>query len=184
MKEKHMPVREEDVSAYSIYPKVFSDYVKRYKKYGDLSVLDTPTFFFGMKAGEEIHVTIEEGKMLIIRMDSMTRPDSNGDRTVQFELNGMPREIVVNDKNVASSSVKARKANEDEIGEVGATLSGSVVKVLVDKGTAVKKGDPIVVTEAMKMETTITAPKDGIVSEIQVHGGSRIESGDLLLVIE
>lgn len=184
MKEKHMPVREEDVSAYSIYPKVFSDYVKRYKKYGDLSVLDTPTFFFGMKAGEEIHVTIEEGKMLIIRMDSMTRPDSNGNRTVQFELNGMPREIVVNDKNVASSSVKARKANEDEIGEVGATLSGSVVKVLVDKGTAVKKGDPIVVTEAMKMETTITAPKDGIVSEIQVHGGSRIESGDLLLVIE
>ena len=85
MKEKHMPVREEDVSAYSIYPKVFSDYVKRYKKYGDLSVLDTPTFFFGMKAGEEIHVTIEEGKMLIIRMDSMTRPDSNG--TALFSLN-------------------------------------------------------------------------------------------------
>lgn len=184
MKGKHMPTREEDVSAFSIYPKVYSDYIKRYKEYGDLSVLDTPTFFFGMKQGEEIRVNIEEGKMLIIRMDSMTRPDANGNRTIQFELNGMPREIIVNDKNIETTSVKARKANEDAVGEVGATLSGSVVKVLVDKGAAVKKGDPIIVTEAMKMETTITAPKDGIVSEIEVKAGTRIESGDLLMIIE
>ena len=44
--------------------------------------------------------------------------------------------------------------------------------------------DPVIVTEAMKMETTITAPMDGIVSEIHVKAGQRIESGDLLMLIE
>ena len=69
-------------------------------------------------------------------------------------------------------------------GEIGATLSGSVVKILVKKGQSVTKGEPLIVTEAMKMETTITAPIGGIVEEILVREGSRIESGDCLLHIE
>ena len=184
MKEKHIPTREEDVSSYCIYPKVFSDYMERYHKYGDLSILDTPTYFFGMKPGEEIRVNIDEGKMLLVKLDNITKPDGEGNREIQFELNGMPREIKIHDKHVAESAVSARKADKDIAGEVGATLSGSVVKLLVDKGASVKKGEPVIVTEAMKMETTITAPVDGIVSEIHVKAGQRIESGDLLMVIE
>lgn len=184
MEEKQFPVTEQSVSAYLIYPKVYSDYQARYKLYGDLSVLDTPTFFFGMKPGEEIRVNLEPGKMLLIKMEDITKPDLNGDRLIRFELNGMPREIKVHDKHVATASIEVRKADKDIVGEVGATLSGSVVKVLVEKGQHVKKGDPILVTEAMKMETTITAPRDGIVSEIVVKAGTRISSGDLLLVIE
>ena len=49
---------------------------------------------------------------------------------------------------------------------------------------SVAKGEPLIVTEAMKMETTITAPIDGIVEEILVREGSRIESGDCLLRVE
>ena len=79
------------------------------------------------------------------------------------------------------SRKKADKANQ---GEIGATLSGSVVKVLVEKGQAVTKGTPLVVTEAMKMETTIAAPISGIVAQIHVTAGNRIESGDCLLEIE
>ncbi len=96
----------------------------------------------------------------------------------------MPREIKIHDAHVAESANTSRKADKDVAGEVGATLSGSVVKLLVEKGSSVKKGDPVIVTEAMKMETTITAPMDGIVSEIHVKAGQRIESGDLLMVIE
>lgn len=184
MEEKGFPTTEQAISSYLIYPKVYSDYQTRHKMYGDLSVLDTPTFFFGMKPGEEIRVNIEPGKMILIRMEDMTKPDANGDRLVRFELNGMPREIKVHDKHVATQNVEVRKADKDVVGEVGATLSGSVVKVLVEKGAHVKKGDPILVTEAMKMETTITAPKDGIVSEIVAKAGARISQGDLLLVIE
>ena len=184
MREKHLSTREEDVSSYCIYPKVFTDYMNRYHAFSDLSVLDTPTYFFGMKPGEEIRVILEEGKMLLIRLDSITKPDGDGNRLVQFELNGMPREIKVHDKHVAESAVTGRKADKDIPGEVGATLSGSVVKVLAEKGTRVSKGDPVIVTESMKMETTITAPASGIVSEIHVKAGQRIESGDLLMIIE
>lgn len=184
MREKRLSTREEDVSSYCIYPKVFTDYMNRYHAYSDLSVLDTPTYFFGMKPGEEIRVLLEEGKMLLIRLDSITRPDGDGNRLVQFELNGMPREIKVHDKHVAESAVSGRKADKDIPGEVGATLSGSVVKMLVEKGARVTKGDPVIVTESMKMETTITAPASGIVSEIHVKAGQRIESGDLLMIIE
>ena len=184
MKEKHLPTREEDVSSYCIYPKVFSDYVDRYHKYGDLSILDTPTYFFGMKPGEEIRVNVEPGKMLLVRLDNITKPDGDGNREIQFELNGMPRELKIHDKHVAESATTSRKADKDVPGEVGATLSGSVVKLLADKGASVKKGQPVIVTEAMKMETTITAPIDGIISEIHVKAGQRIESGDLLMVIE
>ena len=175
---------DEDINAYCQYPKVFKDFNETVKKYGDVSVLDTPTFFFGMKPGEEIRVNIEEGKMLLIRLDGITKPDGEGNRRIQFELNGMPREIKIHDRHVAESAVTARKADKDIPGEVGATLSGSVVKVLAEKSGRVKKGEPVIVTEAMKMETTITSPVDGIVSEIHVKAGSRIESGDLLMVIE
>ncbi len=184
MKTKHIPTSEENVSSYCIYPKVFSDYMERYHKYGDLSILDTPSYFFGMRPGEEIRINIDEGKMLLIKLDNITKPDGEGNRIIQFELNGMPREIKVHDKHVVESAVTARKADADVLGEVGATLSGSVVKLLVEKGSSVKKGEPVIVTEAMKMETTITAPIDGIVSEIHVKAGQRIESGDLLIVIE
>jgi len=184
MDRKEIPINENNISSYCIYPQVFENYIKRYKKFGDLSVLDTPTFFFGMKPGEEIRVMIEEGKMLLIRLENITRADENGDRIVQFELNGMPREIRVHDNHVEDSSIEIKKANPDIPGEIGATLSGKVVKLLVGKGDKVTKGDPIIVTEAMKMETTITAPIDGTVVEIHALAGNPIESGDLLLVIE
>lgn len=184
MKAKHMPVVPEAITSYAIYPKVFEDYISRYKKYGDLSVLDTLTFFFGMKPGEEIYVTIEPGKMLLIRLDSITEPDEQGKRTIQFELNGMPREIIIADKHITNKIDTVKKADPGKIGEVGATLSGSVVKILVAKGQQIKKGEPILVTEAMKMETTMTSPIDGTVTSIETKAGKRIESGDLLLVIE
>lgn len=184
MKAKHMPVVPEAITSYAIYPKVFEDYISRYKKYGDLSVLDTLTFFFGMKPGEEIYVTIEPGKMLLIHLDSITEPDEQGKRTIQFELNGMPREIIIADKHITNKIDTVKKADPGKIGEVGATLSGSVVKILVAKGQQIKKGEPILVTEAMKMETTMTSPIDGTVTSIETKAGKRIESGDLLIVIE
>jgi len=175
---------DEDISAYCLYPKVYQDYNKFKKDFGNVSVLDTPTFFFGMKRGEEIQVTIEKGKTLIIKMNGLSEPDEDGNRIVLFEFNGQPRGIKVHDKHAKTTGVVRRKADESNPGEIGATLSGSVVKILVKNGQSVAKGEPLIVTEAMKMETTITAPIDGIVEEILVREGSRIESGDCLLRVE
>lgn len=174
---------DEDINAYCQYPKVFKDFNETVKKYGDVSVLDTPTFFFGMKKNEEVHVEIEEGKDLIITLINISDPDDSGVRTITFMFNGAEREIQVQDKSVDMKNVTRRKADPDKVGDIGATLSGSVVKVLVTKGQKVKKGEPLVVTEAMKMETTITSPIDGTVGEIYAAKGQAIISGDCLLEV-
>lgn len=98
-------------------------------------------------------------------------------------FNGAEREIRIQDKSVDMKTVSRRKADPDKAGDIGATLSGSVVNVLVSKGQKVKKGEPLVVTEAMKMETTITSPIDGTVGEIYAVKGQAIISGDCLLEV-
>ena len=137
-----------------------------------------------MKIGEEIKVEIEQGKMLVIKLVHIGEANADGIRTVSFEFNGLPREIDIKDRNVKATNISRKKADKANQGEIGATLSGSVVKVQVEKGQAVTKGTPLVVTEAMKMETTIAAPISGIVAQIHVTAGNRIESGDCLLEIE
>ena len=182
--EMNAPTTDEAVSSYCLYPDVFRQWVTRCEEYGDVSVLDTPTFFFGMKIGEEVDVEIEKGKVVIIKLIHISEPNENGKRVVSFEFNGMPRELEILDKNVKTENVARKKADKSNPGEVGATLSGSVVKLLVEKGQSVTKGTPLLVTEAMKMETTIAAPVSGIIGQIHVQAGSRIESGDCLLEID
>ena len=184
LKDMGAPTTPEAISSSCLYPKVFSDWVTFTDEFGDVSVLDTPTFFFGLTPGEETRVEIETGKMLIIKLVHIGEANEKGMRTVSFEFNGLPREIEIKDKNIKSTGITRKKADKTNIGEIGATLSGSVVKVLVEKGQRVAKGDPLVVTEAMKMETTISAPIAGIVSQIHVSAGSRIESGDCLAEID
>ena len=72
----------------------------------------------------------------------------------------------------------------DEAKVCRSPVSGIVVRLVAQRGQSLQVGDPLMVLEAMKMETNITAPKDGIVSEIVAKAGARISSGDLLLVIE
>ncbi|MDD7380554.1 MAG: pyruvate carboxylase [Succiniclasticum sp.] len=184
LKEMNAPVTDEAVSSYCLYPDVFRKWVARCEEYGDVSVLDTPTFFFGMVPGEEIYVELEKGKVVIIKLTHIGEADENGNRTVSFEFNGMPRELEIFDKNAKTTNVARKKADKSNPGHVGATLSGSVVKLLVETGQSVTKGMPLIVTEAMKMETTIAAPISGIVTAIHVQEAGRIESGDCLLEIE
>ena len=122
--------------------------------------------------------------MLVIKLVHIGEANADGIRTVSFEFNGLPREIDIKDRNVKATNISRKKADKANQGEIGATLSGSVVKVLVEKGQAVTKGTQLVVTEAMKMETTIAAPISGIISAIHVATGNRIDSGDCLVEIE
>lgn len=173
-----------DIISYCLYPKVFTDWVKIHEQYNNISALDAPTFFFGLSIGEKIRINTAPGKIHIVKLINIGPADDDGMRSVNFELNGMPREIIVKDKAVKITNLKRKKADKDIIGEIGATLSGTVVKILVTVGQAVEKGTPLAVTEAMKMETTIQAPKKGVIAQIHVKAGSRIDSGDCLLEIE
>ncbi|MED3887841.1 pyruvate carboxylase [Priestia aryabhattai] len=170
-----------EVIAYALYPKVFIDYQEKFKRYGDLSVLDTPTFLYGMRLGQEIEIEIEKGKILIVKLVSIGQAQSDGTRTVYFELNGQPREVIIKDDSV-KPTVKAKvAADPTNPTHMGATMPGTVIKVLVQKGDKVSKGEHLVITEAMKMETTIQAPFSGVVKDIYVSNGESIQPGNLLM---
>ncbi len=172
-----------DLLAYALYPKVFVDFVKTRDRFGDVSNLDTPTFLFGMRLGEEIEVEIEKGKTLIVKFISMGEPLADGTRVVYFELNGQSRQVIIKDENIKSSVVTKIKADPKNANHIGATMPGTVIKVVVEKGDQVKQGDHLIITEAMKMETTVQAPFSGTVQNIYVKDGEAISTGDLLIEI-
>ena len=176
--------KDEQVLSYLMYPQVFLDYCKAYDQFGEVKLLDTPTFFYGMRLGEKINVEIEKGKVLIIRLDEIGEADEEGNRILFFNLNGQRREIVVNDKSIQSTIVHRKRAEPTDKNQYGATMSGSVLQVLVNKGDHVKKGDILMITEAMKMETEIAARFDGVVNHLYVHPGETIQSGDLLIELK
>ncbi|MRX71688.1 pyruvate carboxylase [Bacillus lacus] len=178
------PVTDHEAIAYALYPKVLKDYLATCDMFGDVSVLDTPTFLYGMNLGEEIEVEIEQGKTLIVKLVSVGEPQPDGTRVVYFDLNGQPREVLIKDESIKSSvaaKTKAEKGNEEHI---GATMPGTVIKVLIEKGAKVKQGDHLIINEAMKMETTVQAPFDGTIQNIHVGNGEAISTGDLLIEIK
>ncbi len=175
---------DDDVLSYLMYPEVFLSYAKMAATYGDLSVLPTPAFFYGMKPGDEISVDLEPGKTLFIRLISVGPVDPEGKRVVAFELNGMARQITVTDKSV-QPKVKARvKADPHDPLQVGAPIPGVITALPVRPGLPVKKGDKLLSLEAMKMQTTVYAPADGRVAEVAVQVGDTVEAKDLLVRLE
>ena len=177
-------VTDFEVLAYALYPKVFLEYNMTLQQFDDVSVLDTPTFFYGMRLGEEIEVEIETGKTLIVKLISVGQPQADGNRIVYFELNGQPREVLIKDES-AKATVQAKvKGDPKNPNHISATMPGTVVKLVVEKGEKVEKGDHLVITEAMKMETTVQAPFSGVVKDIYVQNGEAIQTGDLLIELE
>ncbi len=173
-----------DALSYALYPKVFEEFAKMQNEFGDISVISTPEFLFGMRLGQEIEVEIEKGKTLIVKLVSIGEPQFDGTRVIYFELNGQPREVVIQDMSVESNVVRKQKADPGNETHIAATMPGTVLQVAVSKGAKVKRGGHLLITEAMKMETTIQAPFDGIVKEIHVMKGDSISTGDLLVELE
>ncbi|MFC4766316.1 pyruvate carboxylase [Effusibacillus consociatus] len=177
-------VNDYDIMSYIMYPKVFLDKEKISGEYGDISVLETPTFFYGLRLGEEIAVDIEQGKTLIVKLISVGALTPDGNRTIYFELNGQPREVTVRDLSAEVAVESRRKADSADPEQIGTSMPGKVLKVMVEPGDKVKKGEYLLVTEAMKMETTVQAPFDAVVKEIFIKSGDSIETGDLLILLE
>jgi len=164
-----------------MYPKVFEEYLATNREFGDVSVIDTPEYLYGLRLGEEIEIQIEKGKTLIVKLVSISKPKSDGTRVMYYELNGQPREVVVDDVNVESEVVRRLVADPANSKHIAATMPGTVLKVAIDEGARVKRGEHLLITEAMKMETTIQAPFDGVVQKIYVSAGDSIATGDLLI---
>ncbi|MFO3703295.1 pyruvate carboxylase [Staphylococcus felis] len=174
-------VTEQDLISYALYPKVYEQYVKTYQQFGRISILDTPTCFFGMRDNETIEIEIDKGKILIVTLKTITKPDENGFRTVFFDMNGQARRIQVKDENIKAENVLKPKADKSNTNHIGAQMPGTVIEVKVKDGDQVEVGQSLLITEAMKMETTIQAPFKGTVKKVYVTANDSIATQDLLI---
>jgi pyruvate carboxylase len=173
-----------EVLSHLMYPQVFKEYAAHRKSYGDTSILPTPVFFYGMAEAEEIDVDIEPGKTLFIKFLTTGSPLPDGTRSVFFELNGQPRDVTVDDRSIESTVSKSVQADPDDPTHFAASMPGMVVSVAVKPGAKVKKGQKLLVIEAMKMQTTVNADQDGAIGQLLVAPGTQVNTGDLLLTIE
>ncbi|MCI5084198.1 MAG: pyruvate carboxylase [Saprospiraceae bacterium] len=168
-----------DFLSYKLYPKVYEEYKANREKYGIVRVLPTTAFFFGLKPNEEIIVSLDPGKNILIKYLNMTEADEFGRRLVFFHLNGQMRSIPVQDRSIKSEKAVHRKASGDL--EIGAPLQGSVSKILVSEGQEVDVNTPLFIIEAMKMESTITATVAGTVKRIHLTEKTLVEQDDLVI---
>jgi pyruvate carboxylase len=173
-----------DLMSYLMYPDVFLKYSKARASYGEVEVLPTLEFFFGLEKDREIAIEIEAGKTLIVKLLTISDPHPDGSRIVFFELNGQPREVKIRDKALQAAVPSRPKADPGKSGHVGAPIPGAISSVAVELNAKVAKGDRLLVMEAMKMQSTIYAPVEGKVTQLLAAAGQNVEAKDLLLVIE
>ncbi|MFO0867878.1 MAG: pyruvate carboxylase [Pirellulales bacterium] len=180
----HREPTRRDVLSYVLYPKVFREFVAHQQRYSDTSDLPTPVFFYGQVPGEEIAIDIEPGKTLIVKFMNVGEPHPDGQRSVFFELNGQPRDVTVVDRSLEPATKASPKADPADPRQIGAAMPGMVVTVTVQVGDQVAKGQKLLSLEAMKMEATIYAERDGKVAQLYVKPGTPVQTGDLLVALE
>ena len=172
---------DRDVVAYLLYPEVYTKFAEHVARFSDLSVLPTPLFFYGLQKGDEVSVEIEPGKTLIIKFFTVGDPQAEGKRSVFFELNGQPREVLVVDRTLGAIAAARIKAEAGNAKHVAAPMPGAIVAIMVKTGEEVAAGQKLAMLEAMKMQSTIYAEAGGTVAEVLVKPGTQVDGGDLLI---
>jgi pyruvate carboxylase len=172
-------VDDRQLASALMYPKVVADFHQHQQMHGDISVLPTPTFFYGMKPGDEVALEIEAGKTLLVSLQTIH--EEEGVAKVQFEMNGQSRMTSVT-KTGAAKAGQRESAEPGNPLQVGAPMPGAIVTVAVAAGQRVTAGATLLSLEAMKMETHMTAERDGVIDRVLVKPGDRVQAKDLLVV--
>lgn len=150
--------------------------------FGDVAVLDTADYLYGLEPGVEHVVEIDKGVRLYLGLEAISAPDDKGMRTVMTTLNGQLRPVFVRDSSIDVKTVSAEKADTAKPGHVAAPFSGAVT-LQVEVGENVEAGQTVASIEAMKMEAAIAAPVAGRVERLTFEGTQQVEAGDLLVVV-
>ncbi|MFM9878698.1 MAG: biotin/lipoyl-containing protein, partial [Rhodoglobus sp.] len=153
------------------------------EQYGDLSVLDTVDYLYGLQQGTEHIAHIGKGVSLFVGLEAIGEADDKGMRTVMATLNGQLRPVFVRDLSITVDSKSAEKADTTKPGHVAAPFSG-VVTLQVAEGDTIEAGQSVASIEAMKMEAAITASTGGTVARLAIPATQQVDAGDLLVVIE
>jgi pyruvate carboxylase len=165
-----------------LFPGPTKDFETAQATYGDVSVLPTLDYLYGLRRGEEHEIDLAEGVKLLVGLEAISEPDERGFRTVLATLNGQLRPVAVRDRSVSADVADTEKADPGDPGQVAAPFQGAVT-VTVAEGDSIEAGATVATIEAMKMEAAITAPKAGTVQRLAIQGTRPVEGGDLILVL-
>ncbi|GAA3808625.1 pyruvate carboxylase [Nocardioides panacisoli] len=165
-----------------LFPGPTKDFEAAQARYGDVAVLPTLDYLYGLRRGEEHEIDLAEGVKLLVGLEAISEPDERGFRTVLATLNGQLRPVAVRDRSVSADVADTEKADPDDPGQVAAPFQGAVT-VTVEEGDTVEAGATVATIEAMKMEAAITAPRAGTVQRLAIQGTRPVEGGDLILVL-
>ncbi|MEE4462758.1 sodium-extruding oxaloacetate decarboxylase subunit alpha [Azotobacter chroococcum] len=178
---------EEDVLTYAMFPDIGRKFLEE-RKAGTLvpePLLPIPTAGAGPASeGVPTEFLIDvHGETYRVDITGVGLK-GEGKRHFYLSIDGMPEEVVFEPLNefVAGGSGKRKQAGAP--GDVSTSMPGNIVDVLVKEGDKVKAGQPILITEAMKMETEVQAPIGGTVKAIHIAKGDRVNPGELLVEIE
>jgi pyruvate carboxylase len=166
-----------------LFPGPTREFDAHRESYGDVSVLPTMEFLYGLRSGAEHAVDLEPGVRLLLGVEAVGEPDERGLRTVMCTINGQLRPMTVRDRSVDAQVRAAEKADRGQPGHVGAPFAG-VVTLTIAEGETVEAGQTVATIEAMKMEATITAPVPGVVQRLAIAPIQQVEGGDLLVVLQ
>lgn len=175
----------DEVLSYALYPKVFEAYLDDLIAHGDLSRMGSDVFFHGMYEGETCEVEVASGKKLIIKLMEIGKVNREGLVKLTYEVNGNRRDIHIKDKGSKIDSVieASIMADPDDRYEVGSSIPGKVIKLLVKPGDYVKENQIVAVVEAMKMETSVVVLAEGVVESIAVKVGQFVKTGELIMKV-
>jgi pyruvate carboxylase len=166
-----------------LFPGPAKEFATVRETYGDVSVLDTRDYLYGLQRGGEHVVELEKGVRLIATLEAVGEPDEKGMRQVMTTLNGQMRPVMVRDRSVQSQVKVAEQADPGNPGHVAAPFAGAVT-ITVREGDEVAAGETVATIEAMKMEASITAPVAGKVSRVAIAAVEQVQGGDLLVAID
>ncbi|WP_147917485.1 pyruvate carboxylase [Ruania zhangjianzhongii] len=165
-----------------LFPGPAKEFTELRREYGDISVIDTLDYLYGLQSGEEVTVTLERGVRLLIGLEAISEPDERGVRTVMATLNNHLRPVQVRDESAAVTVAEAERADPSVPGHIGAPFAGSVTPV-VGEGDEVSAGQTVATIEAMKMEAAITSSVAGTVRRVVSPTARAVDGGDLVLVV-
>ena len=174
-------VSDNELASHLMYPKVFAEYRRQRERFGDVSLLPTHVYLYGMQPREELTLKMPDGRSVVFTYLTVTDPDEQGFRRVFFEANGQPSSVRVLDKHLAPAEHSHERADLSNAAHVAAPMPGLVVTLAVEPGQRVERGDALLTLEAMKMETAITAERDGIIKRVIAEVGMAVEAKDLLV---
>jgi len=154
----------DDVLTYALFPQIGLKFLEN---------RDNPAAFEPVPTGKETPATSSGEEIYTVQVDGTdyaVTVKSGGDISGIVPLSG-----------AASASPVAVQAGEGE--PIAAPLAGNIFKVLVVPGQRVEEGENIIILEAMKMETAVSAPRAGVIGEVSVKEGDSVTVGDTLVTI-